>query len=163
VTCVPTHRYEAHIEEMIAAGLPSDMAMPDFMEALPAYLEGPGGSKEETSSAVTLLLDVSDFGAFKEMMMFEKQEKDKRLLAAAPSVRTPPPPPSHPTSTRQHAVPPPVGSLRQRSMADALAAAWLSLGGTALLTLLLMTADERSHQRGGLCLHCIACLVDGMS
>jgi hypothetical protein len=58
---IPTHicRYESQIEDMIAKGLPKDVPLADFMAALPAYMEGPGGKKEETAKAVSLLLEVS--------------------------------------------------------------------------------------------------------
>mmetsp|Transcript_39708 Transcript_39708/g.77719 ORF Transcript_39708/g.77719 Transcript_39708/m.77719 type:complete len:383 (+) Transcript_39708:89-1237(+) len=75
--------YEAQIEQMVESGLPKDIAMADFQEALPAYLEGPGGSKEETSATVALLLEVSDFEAFKGMMLFTKKERDNKASGAA--------------------------------------------------------------------------------
>jgi hypothetical protein len=46
---------------MIARSLPKDLALADFMAAIPAYMEGPNGQKEETSKAVTLLLEVCFF------------------------------------------------------------------------------------------------------
>mmetsp|Transcript_24452 Transcript_24452/g.61680 ORF Transcript_24452/g.61680 Transcript_24452/m.61680 type:complete len:212 (+) Transcript_24452:438-1073(+) len=45
-------------------------------EALGPYLEGPGGTKEETAKTVTLLLEVSDFESFRDMMLFTKKERD---------------------------------------------------------------------------------------
>jgi hypothetical protein len=69
--------YEAQIERMVEESLPKDIAMADFQEALGPYLEGPGGSKEETSKTVTLLLEVSDFQAFRDMMLFTKKERER--------------------------------------------------------------------------------------
>jgi hypothetical protein len=46
---------------MIARSLPKDLALADFMAAIPAYMEGPNGQKEETSKAVTMLLEVCLF------------------------------------------------------------------------------------------------------
>jgi len=50
--------------------------LPAFMEALPAYLESPAGKKEETSRAVTMLMQMCEFEEFKEMMMYVKKQRD---------------------------------------------------------------------------------------
>lgn len=64
--------YEAEIERRITNVLSYDMA--NFMESLPAYLEGEGKRNESIGKAIVLLLEVSDFSQFKEMMMFRKKE-----------------------------------------------------------------------------------------
>ena len=47
------------------------------MEALPAYLDSPAGKKEETSRAVTMLMQMCEFEEFKEMMMYVKKVLEK--------------------------------------------------------------------------------------
>ncbi|KAJ1492209.1 hypothetical protein T484DRAFT_1771709 [Baffinella frigidus] len=56
-------------------------AMEDFMGALPAYFEGPGAQKEETARAVTMLLEISDFTDFKNMMLYAKRQKEEATEA----------------------------------------------------------------------------------
>jgi hypothetical protein len=53
------------------------------MAALPAYLESPAGKKEETSRAVTMLMQMSEFEEFKEMMMYVKKERDDKAASTA--------------------------------------------------------------------------------
>ena len=70
--------YEEGIENLLQQNLPKEFDMVAFMEALPAYLEGPGQDKEEMGQAVTLLSNVSDFRYFKDMMLYEKQQREER-------------------------------------------------------------------------------------
>jgi hypothetical protein len=50
--------------------------MAGFMRSLPSYIEGPGRTDEATGKAITLLLEVSDFKQFRDMMMFRRRELD---------------------------------------------------------------------------------------
>lgn len=68
--------YEQGVEKMIADGLPDSVDMAEFMEALPAFLEGPGGKDEAIGKAVTTLLEVGDYRQFREMMLYTKKELD---------------------------------------------------------------------------------------
>ena len=68
------NEYENHIEKIIADNLPSSVDLGSFMSCLPNFLEGPGGKDEAIGKAVTLLLEVSDFEQFKQMMMYRKKE-----------------------------------------------------------------------------------------
>jgi len=70
--------YEEGIENLLQQNLPKEFDMVAFMEALPAYLEGPGQDKEEMGQAVTLLSNVSDFRYFKDMMLYERQQHEER-------------------------------------------------------------------------------------
>jgi hypothetical protein len=45
-------KYEVGVEDILRKEMLKGFAMEDFMAALPAYLEGPGAQKEETSKAV---------------------------------------------------------------------------------------------------------------
>uniref|UniRef100_A0A6U2CB16 ADP-ribosylation factor-like protein 2-binding protein n=1 Tax=Hemiselmis andersenii TaxID=464988 RepID=A0A6U2CB16_HEMAN len=74
--------YEAQIEQMVEESLPKDIAKADFEEALGTYLEGPGGTREETAKTVTLLLEVSDFEGFRDMMLFTKKERENKASGA---------------------------------------------------------------------------------
>ena len=72
------HReYEEGVERQISAGLPSSFDMATFQKELPAYLEAEGLRDEKTGKAVTLLLEVGDFGQFREMMMFSKRQQEE--------------------------------------------------------------------------------------
>jgi len=71
--------YEKELERIIANGITSNLS--DFMQALPAYLEGPGKNNETAGNAITLLLEASDFIQFRDMMLFTKRQMDDRREA----------------------------------------------------------------------------------
>ena len=71
--------YEKELERKIANGITSNMS--DFMQSLPAYLEGPGKNNEMAGNAITLLLEASDFIQFRDMMLFTKRQMDDRREA----------------------------------------------------------------------------------
>jgi ADP-ribosylation factor 2-binding protein len=76
-------KFEDGIETQIIGSLPDGAArLPAFMEALPAYLESDAGKKEETSRAVTMLMQMSEFTEFKEMMMYAKKEREDEAASA---------------------------------------------------------------------------------
>mmetsp|Transcript_725 Transcript_725/g.1785 ORF Transcript_725/g.1785 Transcript_725/m.1785 type:complete len:386 (-) Transcript_725:207-1364(-) len=74
-------KYEEGVEEVLRKELLKGFAMEDFMGALPAYFEGPGAQKEETARAVTMLLEISDFTDFKNMMLYAKRQKEEATEA----------------------------------------------------------------------------------
>ena len=70
-------KFEEGVEKQIVAGLPdAERLLPAFMEALPAYLESEAGKKEETGRSVSMLMQMSEFSEFKDMMMYVKKERD---------------------------------------------------------------------------------------
>ena len=72
-------QYEDGVEKQIVEGLADGAArLPAFMEALPAYIQSDAGKKDETYGAVTMLMQMSEFEEFKEMMMYKKKERDER-------------------------------------------------------------------------------------
>jgi len=75
--------YEDGLEQQIVKGLDGGAAkLSAFMEALPPYLDGPMAKKEETARAVTMLMQMSEFEEFKEMMMYMKKEREDKAAAA---------------------------------------------------------------------------------
>ena len=76
-------QYEDGLEQQIVKGLDGGAAkLSAFMEALPPYLDGPMAKKEETARAVTMLMQMSEFEEFKEMMMYMKKEREDKAAAA---------------------------------------------------------------------------------
>ena len=52
------------------------------MAALPAYLQSEMAKKDETARAVTMLMQMSEFEEFKEMMMYVKKDREEKAAAA---------------------------------------------------------------------------------
>lgn len=78
------HRqYEEGVEKIIIENMPDDFDMKRFQERLPDYLEGPGGKDEEVGKAIQMLLEVSDYQQFKEMMMFLKKQEEENEMKDA--------------------------------------------------------------------------------
>ena len=70
--------YESEIERRIAESLPPSFDISDFMRSLPKYIEGAGLKDDATGKAIALLLEVSDFTQFKQMMLLAKQRDEER-------------------------------------------------------------------------------------
>ena len=65
--------YEEEIEKRVIAAMSADFDLADFMDSLPAFLEGEGGKSEAIGKAATTLLQASDFQQFRDMMLFTKR------------------------------------------------------------------------------------------
>jgi len=63
-------------------GLDNADQLPAFMAALPAYLQSEMAKKDETARAVTMLMQMSEFEEFKEMMMYVKKDREEKAAAA---------------------------------------------------------------------------------
>mmetsp|Transcript_61436 Transcript_61436/g.51963 ORF Transcript_61436/g.51963 Transcript_61436/m.51963 type:complete len:384 (-) Transcript_61436:297-1448(-) len=71
--------YEDGVEQQIVGGLPDgETKLGAFMEALPDYINSEAGKKEETGKAITMLMQMSEFQEFKEMMMYVRKDRDDK-------------------------------------------------------------------------------------